>query len=319
MSDTPHLADSHPASPSRGLALGTRWLGVGLASCIAVSVLWLWSTGRIGLYINPDAAWWAVSMSVVVLIGAVASCAVPVHDEEHEHVHHDEVRESAREPEPVPVPEPVAVPTGGTRASRRAAEEARERAARQEAAAPRATGGAAPGAKRRLNIPSLVASVGGGALASVFVVGSLILAPASLSAELSLERSTGGPPQLPGSSTITLASTADTSEFGVGEWSSLIATTTDPAGFIGSPATLVGFVGDGDLANFDLTRLVIVHCVIDAQAATVPVVQPDQETDVATGEWVQIDGTMARDAEGALVLQASTVTPIDEPEDPYEH
>ncbi|MEO2130077.1 MAG: TIGR03943 family protein [Microbacterium sp.] len=71
-------------------SLGTRWLGVGLASALAVLTVGLAVTGRLSLYINPESAWFAVGMSVIVLIGAVASFALPLGaEEDHGHDHED--------------------------------------------------------------------------------------------------------------------------------------------------------------------------------------------------------------------------------------
>src|SRR3546814_3179308 len=38
-------------------------------------------TGRLSLYLNPDSTWFAVGMAVVVLIGTIASFALPLGDE----------------------------------------------------------------------------------------------------------------------------------------------------------------------------------------------------------------------------------------------
>ena len=68
----------------------TRWLGVGLASCLAVITLGLFFTGRLALYVNPDSAWFAVGMAVLLLVGAVASFALPLGAEaDHGHDHGD--------------------------------------------------------------------------------------------------------------------------------------------------------------------------------------------------------------------------------------
>ena len=260
-----------------GVSLGTRWLGVGLATALAVVTIGLWVTGRIGLYINPDAAWWAVSMAIVCVIGAVWSCTVPItHEHEHDHDHEHEA--------PV-VPSTVDESDGARRSP-----------------------------------VALIATGVGAVLASGLVVLAVVLPPAALSAELALARSSGAPPVLSTSATLALATSDDTSTFGIAEWASLLSTTTDPARFVGEKASLTGFVGpDGDDAGFALTRLVIVHCVIDAQAANVPVAELAGGENLSPGQWVQVEGEFVRDEGGALVLQPSSVTPIDEPGDPYEY
>jgi len=70
--------------------------------------------------------------------------------------------------------------------------------------------------------------------------------------------------------------------------------------------------GDG----FSLTRLVITHCVIDAQPASVPIAATDTPE---TGQWVTVEGTVRASADGTLTIDAAEVTAIDEPGDPYEY
>lgn len=270
-----------------GAALGTRWLGVGLATALAVVTIGLWVTGRLALYINPDSAWWAVSMSIVCVVGAVWSCTVPIsRDHEHDHEHEDV---------PPAVP-PTVAGTGGADAVDD------------------------PDSALRRTPVALITTGVGAVLASGLVVLAVVMPPASLSAELALARSSGAPPVLSTSATLALATSDDTSGFGIAEWASVLSTTTDPARFVGERATLTGFVGpDGADDGFALTRLVIVHCVIDAQAANVPVTELAGTRDLSPGQWVEVEGEFVRDPGGALVLEPSSVTPIDEPGDPYEY
>jgi len=259
--------------PSRTRSLLTRWLGVGLASCLAVLTVALWATGRLALYVNPDSAWFVVGMAVLVLVGAIASFTLPLGAEEdhgHDHGasddhHHDHPRERMR-----------------------------------------------PG-----QVAGTTAAVTGGVLASAVVVTMLATPAASLSAELAMSRDVGAPPLFAGSDVITLASSGDTSQFGLGDWASVFATATNPDTFDGDPITLTGFVTPGDSGDFDLTRLVITHCVIDAQPASLPVAAAVSAPD--TGQWVTITGTVRSTASGGLEVRADEVTAIDEPQDPYEY
>lgn len=250
-----------------GQWFGVRWLGVGLAAILAVVTISLAVTGRLGLYINPDSTWFAVSMAVVALVGTVASFALPLgaeSDHGHDHPGPDEDHDQGHPASPL----------------------------------------------------GIAATVAGGVAASGVVVLTLVLPPASLSAELAMSRDVGATPLFAGADAVTLASTGDTSSFGVGEWATVFATATDPDAFDGDPIELTGFVTPGEDGAFDLTRLVITHCVIDAQPASIPV---SGESAPATGEWVTVTGTVRSTSDGRLQIDADSVERIDEPKDPYEY
>lgn len=249
-------------------ALGSRWLGVGLAAVVSVVTLGLGVTGQLTLYISPESVWFACAGAVVTLAGAVWSCTLPLGEEtEHGHDHGAE-------------------------------------GSGQEAASPRRTLAA-------------VGTASAGVVASGVVVAGLVMPPASLSVELAMSRSDDTTALFAGADSVTLG-VADTSTFGVGEWSSLFATATRPESYDGSSVTLTGFVtpGDGE-EEMNLTRLVITHCVIDAQPASVPVTVAAGDYEV--GQWVEITGTVRADADGTLSVEPTEVVAIDEPSDPYEY
>ncbi len=254
----------HHDTASRRRSLATRWLGVGLAASLSVVTIGLAVTGRIGLYINPSSAWFAVGMAVLTLIGAAASFLLPWGaEDEHDHDH-------------------------GT------GEDAEHHPTRPLAR---------------------IATLTGGVIATAVVLGALLLPPASLSPQLAASRDVGAAPLFAGADTVALATQGDTASFGVGDWASVFATATDPGAFEGQAVTLTGFVGARTDGGFDLTRLVITHCVIDAQVAGVPVVAADPPPD---GQWVTVVGTVRSGPDGLEVL-ADKVTPIDEPAEPYEY
>ena len=164
-----------------------------------------------------------------------------------------------------------------------------------------------------------VGSISAGVVASGVVIAGLVLPPASLSVELAMSRAGEAGTLFAGADTVTLG-VADTSTFGVGDWASVFATATRPESYDGSTVTLTGFVtpGDGD-DEMNLSRLVITHCVIDAQPASIPVVSASWSSDYEVGQWVEITGTITADAAGTLSVEPTEVTAIDEPGDPYEY
>jgi len=165
------------------------------------------------------------------------------------------------------------------------------------------------------------ATITGGVLATGVVAAIVLTPPATLSAELAMQRDTGTPPLFQGADTVALAAMGDTDSFGVGEWASVFATATNPEAFDGDEVTLTGFVTPRDDGGFALTRLVITHCVIDAQPASVAIAAADaggRNTSFDTGQWVTVTGTI-RDDGGALAVHATSIDRVDEPEDPYEY
>ncbi|WP_194420990.1 TIGR03943 family putative permease subunit [Microbacterium abyssi] len=253
----------------RWSAVGTRWLGIGLAAVIAVVTLGLGFSGQLTLYISPESIWFACAGAVVVLLGAIWSFTLPLGAEtDHGHDHGDAHDEDA------------------------------------DAAASR---------RRTL---TAVGTVSAGVVATGVVAAALVLPPASLSVELAMSRADADPTLFAGADTPTLG-VADTTTFGVGEWSSVFATASRPEAYDGSPVTLVGFVTPGEADAVNLTRMIITHCVIDAQPAAVPVTMDAAE--YGTGQWIEVTGTVKADADGSLRVLPTSVVQIDEPGDPYEY
>ncbi len=288
--------------------LSTRILGVGLAAGLAATTIALALTDRLALYINPSSNPFAISMAVLVLIGAVASFALPLgaeadhgHDHGHGHDHAAGHGDAAGHDHGRP-----RRPTGRDHVDARSAP--------------------ASSAPRSSTIAATVAVTAGGVLATGVVAAIVLVPPASLSVQLAMSRDTGGAPLFQGADRVSLAATGDTASFGVGDWASVFATATNPEAFAGDEVTLTGFVtpsrsddgaatGDG----FALTRLVVTHCVIDAQPASVPIaVTASDGGRWDTGQWVTIDGVI-RDVDGDLRIEAQAIAPIDEPRDPYEY
>lgn len=272
------MSDHTSDAGARRHALGSRWLGIGLATVVAVVTLGLGLTGRLTLYISPESIWFACAAAVVTIAGAIWSCALPLgaegdHDHGHDHGHAS-----------------AADDTAGTDAE------------------------AAPSSPRRAL--ATAGTVAGGVVASGVVVAALVLPPASLSVELAMSRVGEQTALFAGADDVTLG-VADTATFGVGDWASVFATATNTAAYDGKTVTLTGFVTPTGDDEVSLTRLVITHCVIDAQPATVPVTIDAGEFE--TGQWIEVEGTVKADADGALHVEPTTVTAIDEPGDPYEY
>ena len=169
------------------------------------------------------------------------------------------------------------------------------------------------GSESRLGV---VAAVVGGGVATVVALAALVLPPAALSAELAMERDTGAPPLFAGADDVELG-VVDTAGFGVGDWSATFATATSPERYEGETVALTGFITADEGGSASLTRLVITHCVIDAQSASLPV-EAGLPGGIETGQWIELTGDIVV-ADGGAAIEATGVEAIAEPEDPYEY
>jgi uncharacterized repeat protein (TIGR03943 family) len=283
------LPDVTGSRASRAQALGTRWLGAGLAAALAVATLALAATGRLTLYISPETVWFAVAAAVATLIGVVWSCALPLGaEQDHGHDHGDADHEHVH---------------GGV---------GHDQAHGHEHGGPR------PSARR---VVGTVAGATGGVIATGVVAGALLLPPASLSVDMAMQRAPIGNVLFAGADNVALGANTDTSTFGIGGWASVFATGSRPEKYDGSSVTLTGFLtpsgSEKDQAH--LTRMVISHCVLDAQPASVPVQITGWQGQYAVGDWVQVRGTVRASADGKLSIVPASVSKIPEPKDPYEH
>ena len=154
-----------------------------------------------------------------------------------------------------------------------------------------------------------------GVLSGLVVLAGLVFPPASLSAELAMQRATEDVALFAGADDVTLG-VSDTTTFGVGDWASVFATSARPEAYDGSTVTLSGFVTPEDGGGAALTRMIITHCVIDARPASVPV---QDLADLPTGQWVEVTGTVRSEDDGSLRIEPENVKKIAEPKDPYEY
>jgi len=272
------LAETTTAhEPSRAQALGTRWLGAGLAVALAIATLVLAFTGRLTLYISPETVWFAVAAAIATLVGAVWSCVLPLGaEQDHGHDHGDAGRGHDHDHAPA-------------RSGRR--------------------------------VLGTVLGATGGVIATGVVAGALLLPPASLSVDMAMQRAPMGNVLFAGADDVALGANTDTSTFGVGGWASVFATGSRPEKYDGSTVTLTGFLTPNGSAKDQahLTRMVITHCVLDAQPASVPVQISGWQGQYAVGDWIQVKGTVRASADGKLSIVPASVSKISEPKDPYEH
>lgn len=163
--------------------------------------------------------------------------------------------------------------------------------------------------------------------AAVAAVLLLALPPATLSSETASQRDVIGSSSSADAETFADADAAPTAAFAaftVLEWSALLRQTQDPVFYDGKPVDVVGFItpdpaGSPDI--FYVSRFKITCCAVDAAPSGIPVHYPDWSTEFAADDWVQVAGGIGTnpnsDSELALAVLPATVTPVEEPGDPY--
>lgn len=159
-------------------------------------------------------------------------------------------------------------------------------------------------------------------------VGLLVFRPGSLTSLTAQQRgiNTGAATSTSESSLHMLRSSEAAYEnFSVKEWASLLGQSTDPALFQDKPARLTGFISptpNNDPNVFYVSRFVITCCAVDAQPVGVPVYKPGWQAAHQRDRWIEIRGTFMRNPQAdsiPIVLDPKTITPIEEPDNPYAY
>ena len=105
------------------------------------------------------------------------------------------------------------------------------------------------------------------------------------------------------------------------DWTAAITQTTDVRTLAGKPVNLVGFVAEGDsglgAGYLTVARFVIVCCVADGNAVTLPV---KWDAPLKRDTWVHITGALATgtvDAKPAPYIAATAIENVPQPSQPY--
>lgn len=125
--------------------------------------------------------------------------------------------------------------------------------------------------------------------------------------------------QRPAGNTAAMNTSQDTTLWNLYDWA--VAMSIDTAPLIDKPVLVEGFVvRPPDIPHADnefmLARYVLTCCTADAGGVGMPV-RWHGAAQLTNDQWVRVNGTIARDANGLLVVVARTITPIEIPRKPY--
>lgn len=149
-------------------------------------------------------------------------------------------------------------------------------------------------------------------------VAAILVVPAAPLGSFTADRLDAIAPQV-ASDSVFLPLSGDPAELSIGEFVSR-AVWDEGRTLAGQPVRLVGFASPSDSGGWDLTRLGLSCCAADAYVVKVA---PVGAGEVPADTWVEVVGTWQpggpTQAEGAIPrLQVESVTPIEQPANPYD-
>lgn len=265
----------------------SRWRGVALTLFTVVATVWLSLTGGLSLYIHPRYFVFTSIMAVIGGILALAAIAVTPSSDEHGH-DHDHESDAL-----------------GTSLARRHNRRPRL------------------GARQRFAV--IASSTVTLAVVATAFVALIVAPPVTLSSAAVENRSLNANAQTV-DSPIEEGETLrgrDTSSFTVKDWAAMLRQGDGEQQVMGERAKLVGFVTvDPDAPDsFILARFVVNCCAIDAAPVGVAVHQPGWEASYPVDSWVEVDGAFVTNPSASsaerVALMPTTITAIDQPNDPY--
>ena len=268
------------------------WRGIALIGTISAVALWLAASGQLVLYIHPRYVLFTVSMAVIALVLVVAAVAARAVGQR---------RDAVRRPSGIV----------------------------DLVAAPAADHGHAhdhddhePLPRRRERALGLTAA----GLAGLFVVGMVVLPPATLSTATAEQREINATAaDVQALDEAQSADAAAVARFTVREWAGILRQTTDLGFFADKPVTgLLGFVSpDADDPEnvFYISRFSITCCAVDAQPLGVPVHLPGWQEQYPVDSWVQVSGAFvsnpSAESRQPIVIEPSGVEAVEQPREPY--
>ncbi|WP_066043280.1 TIGR03943 family putative permease subunit [Herbiconiux solani] len=257
-----------------------RWRGLALSLLGVLATVLLALSGQLGFYIHPRYTVFTIVMAAIAAVLIVGAFAVGT-DEEDDDDHEEHEDHEGHE-------------------------------------------GHASQAARRRRPGALFGAAGSVLVVVVAAVALFAVPPTPLTSSALQQRDLNGSAGQHGSLAPAAALGDDTSGYTVKDWAALIRQGTAPDDLAGRSATLTGFVtpDTDDPENvFFVARFVVTCCAVDAQPVGVAVYLPHWADTLSVDDWVTAEGTFEPNPSvlslSSVALDAVTVTPIDEPSEPY--
>jgi len=274
------------------------WRGIALIGTISAVALWLAASGQLVLYIHPRYVLFTALMAVLALVLIVAAIAA---------------RAIGSRRDALP-----SVPDRGDLLAHGDDHDTAHGTAHGDAH----DHDHGPLPRRRERALGLTAA----AIAGVFVLGMVLLPPATLSTATVQQRQINATAaDVQAFDEAQSADAAAVARFTVREWAGILRQTTDLGFFAGKPVTdLVGFVSpDADDPEnvFYVSRFSITCCAVDAQPLGVPVHLPGWQEQFPLDSWVSVSGDFVANPSAAsrqpILIEPSGVEAVQQPREPY--
>ncbi|MBC7723694.1 MAG: TIGR03943 family protein [Burkholderiaceae bacterium] len=162
-------------------------------------------------------------------------------------------------------------------------------------------------------------------ISAVVATTMLVLPPATLTSATATLRAINSTSQSSASAAdVASAATSSTDAFSINDWASILRQTSDLAFYSDRNVTTIGFItaDPEDPENmFYVSRFVITHCAIDAQAIGLPIYLENWGSTFEADQWIDVTGEFgtnrSRDSSQAIALLPDDITGIDQPTEPY--
>jgi len=164
-----------------------------------------------------------------------------------------------------------------------------------------------------------------GSLLLATAILGLIVSPRPFTSQTAIHRGVKDGPTLTRVKPQAFRGSSNTEEKSIIDWVRTLTVYPEPDAYNGQKAKVQGFViHPTNLPDQYLliSRFILTCCAADAYPVSLPVKLPNSRSAYKPDTWLEIQGQMITetlDNKRQLVLQASALKPIDEPQNPYDY
>lgn len=153
----------------------------------------------------------------------------------------------------------------------------------------------------------------------------LVISPRAFTSQTALQRGVSDTPTLTRVKPQAFRASSNSEDKSIIDWVRTLTAYPEPDAYTGQKARVQGFVIHPP--NFSsqyllISRFVLTCCAADAYPVSLTVKLPKSRDAYKSDSWLEVKGTMATETlagKRLLVIQATSLTPIQEPKNPYDY